>query len=199
MPSRDYLTSKLLIAMPNMGDPRFERSVVLICSHDDDHAMGVIVNKPLDDLDKEELLEDLGVMENDPSPDWTVYFGGPVHTGRGLVIHSLDYELSSTIRIGQNLGLTVSKQILIDAAKQDPGSPGPSSFMLAIGSAGWGPGQLEAEIAANSWAHCDARSDIIFDLDNDAAWRKAFGEIGVTGAQFSAAWSTARDGNAYLN
>ena len=106
---REYLGGQMLIAMPNMGDPRFDRSVIFLCAHDEDHAMGVIVNKPLDDVDLSELLEQLEIAPQADADETPVFFGGPVQTERGLVLHTLDYQLETTLELGDGLGLTASR------------------------------------------------------------------------------------------
>lgn len=194
-----FLTGKLLIAMPNMRDPRFERSVILMCAHDEDHAMGVIVNKPLDNVNLSELLEQLSIDQRDGFADGPVYFGGPVQTDRGLVLHSLDYERDATLKITGEVGLTASREILTEIAGRRETSGPPAQFFLAIGHAGWGPGQLEQEIAMNAWAHCDPDDAIVFARNTDESWKKALQALGVTGAMLSPAWSAPRPDDAPLN
>ncbi|MBI1393812.1 MAG: hypothetical protein GC152_13825 [Alphaproteobacteria bacterium] len=199
MATQDFLNGKLLIAMPNMTDPRFTKSIVLLCSHDEDHAMGVVVNKPLRSVELGELLDQLAI---DPRPGVAgepVYYGGPVRTERGLVVHSLDYCLPTTMRITTDLGLTGSQVILSDIASLSSSRAGPAQSRLVVGHAGWGPAQLESELAANAWAHCDAASDLIFLRDGDDAWRAAMETLGVTEAMFSSAWSETRRDDGHLN
>lgn len=197
--ARDYLAGQMLIAMPNMGDPRFDRSVIFLCTHDDDHAMGVIVNKPLDDVDLSELLEQLEIAPLADAEDTPVFFGGPVQTERGLVLHTLDYELETTLSLGHGLGLTASRDILIDIAGSDAKRPAPRRFLLAIGHTGWGPGQLEKEIALNAWAHCESDEEIIFNGAEDAIWKRALEKLGVTSAMLSTEWASVRDEDKPLN
>lgn len=223
---RDFLGGKLLIATPNMGDPRFERTVVLMCTHDERHAMGVIVNKRMKNVDIADLLDHSQIERDSEHFDTPVYFGGPVSPEKGLVIHTLDYRTEGTIQISENLGVTVSKTILEDIfslkSTQDmraadgimmdqtnrvfhSGSDdrsaleGPSQHRLIAGHAGWGAGQLEAEISANAWAHCDANEDLIFADEPKSVWQKAFGQLGVTEAMFSTEWSSNRAGNTPLH
>ncbi len=196
---RDFLTGQMLIAMPNMGDPRFDRSVIFLCAHDEDHAMGVIVNKPLDDIDLSELLEQLEIAPQEDADETPVFFGGPVQTERGLVLHTLDYQLETTLALNTNLGLTASRDILIDIAGLKPARPAPHKFLLAIGHAGWGPGQLEQEIAMNAWAHCEPDEEIIFNGAKEALWKRALAKLGVTSAMLSTEWASARSEDKPLN
>ncbi len=196
---QDFLAGQLLIAMPNMGDPRFERSVVLICTHDADHAMGVIVNKRLEDVSFADLLGQLEIAAGGAAAQTDVFFGGPVQTERGLVLHSLDYRLDRTVALSGGLGLTATRDILVDIGGAEPKRPAPQHFLLAIGHAGWGAGQLEQEIAMNAWIHCEADNDIIFDGAENDAWSKALAKLGVTSAMLSREWASARDGDQPLN
>ncbi len=196
---QDFLTGQLLIAMPNMGDPRFERSVVLICAHDTDHAMGVIVNKRLDGVDFTDILTQLDIS---PSPDaqyTDVFFGGPVQTERGLVLHSSDYEIDKTVTLSCGLSLTATKDILVDIGGAEPARPAPAHYLLAIGHAGWGAGQLEEEIAMNAWLHCEADEELIFKGASDDAWSGALAKLGVTSAMLSREWASVRDSGQPLN
>lgn len=174
------LTGKLLIAMPGMGDPRFERSVVFLCAHSEEGAMGLIVNKPADDLTLAELLEQLKIGSGDPSDAaparGKVHFGGPVEHARGFVLHSLDYTSSeSTLRVGEDYGMTATLDILEDIAS----GRGPDRSIMALGYAGWGPGQLEDEIAQNGWLTGDPTPEIVFDRDDGLKWAAALNALGV--------------------
>lgn len=197
--ARDFLVGQLIIAAPNMGDRRFEKSVIFMCSHDEDHAMGVVVNKALDEVSLVDLLEQLEIAPSEAAANIPVFYGGPVQTKRGAVLHSLDYQLSSTVELPCGLGLTAAKEILIDIAGARPVRPPPKRYLLAVGHAGWTAGQLEQEIAMNAWAHCDADEDLIFGGVNSPTWQIAFERLGVTGAMFSPEWSRARGGDQPLN
>ncbi|MEO0399882.1 MAG: YqgE/AlgH family protein [Pseudomonadota bacterium] len=225
--SRDFLGGKLLIAAPNMGDPRFDRTVILLCAHDERHAMGVVVNKPLKNVDLADMLDQVEAERRDAFVGAPVYFGGPVGQEKGLVVHTLDYRREETIEIGPNLGLTVSRAILVDiaagggaseaddghqhgadadaatadnrAAPQDETANAPSRHLLVAGHAGWGPGQLESEIAANAWAHCEADEALVFADNPSDTWQSAFARLGVTEAMFSPEWSSSRGGDTPLN
>ena len=170
------LAGKLLIAMPDMGDPRFERSVIFICSHSEERAMGLIVNKPARDLRFNDLLKQLDIPVAPPSREIRVYVGGPVDYGRGFVLHSPDYHSNdSTMTVEGGYGLTATLDILEDISLGE----GPEKCLLAMGYAGWGPGQLEDEIQRNGWLICDADSDLVFMGENDAKWAGALDLMGI--------------------
>jgi len=170
------LTGKLLIAMPAMGDPRFEKSVVLICAHSEDGAMGLIVNKPTGEVELADMLEQLSISHGPQSRQMGVSFGGPVETGRGFVLHSLDYvSMVNTLRVEGVFGLTATLDILEELAK----GQGPQRALVAIGYAGWGPGQLEAELAQNAWLTCDANMELVFDLPDQGKWDGALKSMGI--------------------
>ena len=196
---RDFLAGQLLIAMPNMGDPRFEKSVIFLCAHDEDHAMGVIVNKRLADIDLSDLLAQLDITPTADANATPVYFGGPVQTERGVVLHTLDYERDTTIHFGADIGLTATKDILKDIAGENPGKSPPRRYLLAIGHAGWGAGQLEDEIAMNAWLHCGADEALIFNGNEIGAWNRALAKHGVTSAMLSPEWASARREGEPLN
>ena len=172
----DGLTGKLLIAMPGMGDPRFEHSVVYMCAHSDDGAMGLIINKPAPELNFNDLLEQLDIPQSEDSKKIKVNFGGPVENGRGFVLHSADYNgNASTLKVSDSVGMTATLDILEDISR----GCGPSSAFLALGYAGWGPGQLEGELQHNGWLTCDAPLDLIFDPDATTKWERALGILGI--------------------
>lgn len=196
---QDFLAGQLLIAMPNMGDPRFEKSVIFMCTHDEDHAMGVIVNKPLEDVEMDELLRQLEIPPAPEAKQTPVFFGGPVQTERGVVLHTLDYFSENTIRLSDDIGLTATKDILTDIGGERPERPRPRRYLLAVGHAGWGGGQLENEIAMNAWVHCEPDEAIVFDGAKAPSWQHALSKLGVTTAMFSAEWSTPRDDDQPLN
>ena len=196
---RDFLTGQLLIAMPSMGDPRFEHSVIFVCAHDEDHAMGVVVNKRLAEVELTELLRQLGIEPQEDADETPVFFGGPVQTERGLVLHTLDYQIDKTIVLSDKIGLTATKDVLVDIAGQSPERPPPRAFLLALGHAGWGPGQLEQEIAMNAWLHCESDEDIIFDGAEMDSWNRALAKLGVTSAMLSPEWASVRRDDQPLN
>lgn len=176
MTSTDSLEGKLLIAMPGMGDPRFEKSLVFMCAHSADGALGLIVNKPAPDLRFSALIEQLGIDSGDPKRDIRVHFGGPVENGRGFVLHSADYlSNTSTLKVTDVFGMTATRDVLEDIARGE----GPASALLALGYSGWGPGQLESEILQNGWLTCDAVPDIVFGENDGTKWSAALKTLGV--------------------
>lgn len=196
---RDFLAGQLLIAMPNMGDPRFEKSVILLCAHDDEHAMGVIVNKQLADVELSDLLEQLDIEPRDDANETPVFFGGPVQTERGIVIHTTDYALPGTINLTPDLAITATKEVLMDIGGRNSTRQPPRQYLLAIGHAGWGASQLEQEIAMNAWVHCPPDEAIIFEGAESPAWTRALSALGVTSAMFSPEWASARGDDQPLN
>lgn len=172
----EHLDGKLLIAMPSMGDPRFNRSVVYICAHSDDGAMGLIVNKPAEDLAFGDLLEQLDIKAERPIDRIEVHYGGPVEHGRGFVLHSRDYEAQdATLNVNDQFGMTGTLDILEDISQ----GFGPDKCLLALGYAGWGPGQLEDEIRDNGWLTCDANAALVFSDDHDGKWKAAMEVVGI--------------------
>ena len=178
----DDLTGKLLVAMPGMTDPRFERSVVFLCEHSEGGAMGLIVNKPTPEIDMSELLSQLGIESTLGADTLKVHFGGPVDHGRGFVLHSPDYEANtSTLKVTEGVGMTATLDILEDIAS----GKGPKKAILALGYAGWGPGQLESEFQANGWLVGDAEPEIVFLDDSAAKWTAALKAMGVDAVALS--------------
>lgn len=198
MPKQDYLTGQLLIAMPSLTDGCFRESVVLMCTHNDDHAMGVVVNKPISNLSFADILEQVGVEPHNPTRDCAVVFGGPVETKRGLVLHTLDYETEETVRVTDQIGLTATKQVL-----EDLNSGGreilPIHALLCMGHAGWSAGQLEHELMQNAWINAPASRDLVFMEPIEDIWAASFREIGLDPAKLSGVWSHIRDPDAPLN
>ena len=178
------LTGKVLIAMPGMGDPRFERSVVLLCAHSPEGTMGLIVNKPLPEVGFSDLLRQLKVPGGERARDVPrVHFGGPVEHGRGFVLHSSDYAANaSTLRVPGGFGMTATLDVLEHIAA----GRGPSRAFLALGYSGWGPGQLEDEILRNGWLTADADPDLVFSADNGGKWGAALRLLGVDALTLSA-------------
>ena len=179
-----HLTGKLLIAMPGMGDPRFEKSVVFLCVHSEDGSMGLIVNKPTEDMSFSDLLDQLSIESGEINAVPSVYFGGPVELGRGFVLHSGEYQQpDSTLRVDRTFGMTASLEVLEDLAQ----GVGPDRAILALGYAGWGPGQLEGEIAQNGWLIADANPTLVFSEDDQGKWTAALKELGIDPLLLSAA------------
>jgi putative transcriptional regulator len=179
--SSGYLTGQLLIAMPQMRDPRFTRSVIYICAHNADGAMGLVVNRRVGSITFDELLQQLGIGPNRRNDEIRVHFGGPVEQGRGFVLHSADYNQSGTMRVDDQVALTATLDIL----KAMAAGGGPRRSLLALGYAGWGPGQLDAEIQANGWLSVPADEELVFDADLDHKWQRAIGKIGVDFSKLS--------------
>ena len=179
----NFLEGKILIALPGMNDPRFERSVIYMCAHSNTGAMGLIVNKPIDGLTFQELIRRLELPVSERTPNSAILFGGPVETNRGFVLHSGEYEgAESTLPITADVSLTATLDILRAIAE----GHGPQEAIFALGYAGWGPGQIEAEIQANGWIHCDADSSLIFGPHMDSKWSVALGKLGIDLSALSA-------------
>lgn len=170
------LAGKLLIAMPGMGDPRFEQSVIFMCAHSPDGAMGLIVNKPAPELSFGKLLDQLSIPQSDRSRDIRIHLGGPVDHSRGFVLHSGDYDgQGSTMRVDARFGMTATLDVLQALAEGE----GPEQSLLALGYAGWGPGQLESEILRNGWLTCDATEALVFGAADAGKWQGALKSLGV--------------------
>ncbi|MDA1132435.1 MAG: YqgE/AlgH family protein [Proteobacteria bacterium] len=170
-----YLTGNLLVAMPTMGDPRFARSLVYLCAHSDAGALGLVVNRLSDDISFAELLRQLGLEPPADGGEIRVHFGGPVEESRGFVLHSGDYAREATLVVDEDVGLTASVDVLSAIAE----GHGPRHSLLALGYAGWAPGQLEAEIQANGWLHVDADEELLFGDDVNGKWDRAMKKIGL--------------------
>lgn len=181
------LAGQILIAMPGMADPRFDRSVILICAHSAEGAMGLIINKPLEDMSFSGLLEHLNIPRAPDGRDIRVHLGGPVERGRGFVLHSADWRRTrpdgATMAVPGGYGMTATLDILEALAK----GGGPANALLALGYSGWGPGQLEAEIARNDWLTCDAADGLVFGADDRAKWSAALRGMGIDPLTLSAA------------
>lgn len=168
--SPNFLDGQLLVAMPGMGDQRFERSVIFLCAHSEEGAMGLIVNKPAPELRFRDLLDQLKIKAEAATPDTRVHFGGPVEHGRGFVLHSAEYEIDgSSLKVSPAYAMTATVDILRDMAK----GGGPERALLALGYSGWGPGQLESEIQANGWLIAPADPDLVFATADSRKWEAA--------------------------
>lgn len=182
-PEQGYLDGQLLVAMPLMGDPRFERSVIYLCAHSSEGAMGIMVNRPAGSIDFPELLVQLDIIKKgdqiklpENAETLQVLQGGPVDTGRGFVLHSSDFFIEkATLRIDDDVCLTATVDILKAIAQGE----GPRHAILALGYAGWAPGQLESEIQGNGWLHCDADAELIFGDDVEEKYARALRKIGI--------------------
>jgi putative transcriptional regulator len=174
-PKSDSLRGKLLLAMPNMGDPRFERSVICMCEHSEQGSMGIIVNQPADHIDFPELMEQLEIPTPGDCAAVGVFTGGPVEPNRGFVLHSADYMHDTTLVISELVALSATVDILKALSRGE----GPRHSLLALGYAGWGPGQLEAEIQENAWLHTEVDTDLLFATEPALKWPLAMAKLGV--------------------
>jgi putative transcriptional regulator len=178
-----YLNGKLLVAMPGIGDPRFERSVVFMCAHSEEGAMGIVINRTSSQITFPELLEKLEIISPDARIElpakvrgMTVQAGGPVESGRGFVLHTTDYfAQDTTLPISTGIGLTAT----LDVLRAIAGGRGPRKSLMALGYSGWGPGQLEQEIQSNGWLTCEADESLLFDEDFGHRYEAAMQRIGI--------------------
>lgn len=170
-----YLTGHILIAMPGMSDTRFQRSVVYVCAHNEEGAMGLVVNKLIDSLTFDELLQQLGIENPKPGQKIDVHFGGPVESGRGFVLHSAEYQQDSTLQVDEHIAMTATLDILRDIAAGE----GPKQHLFALGYAGWGPGQLDSELQANGWLTADANETLVFSAELSDKWDAAIKALGI--------------------
>ena len=171
------LAGQLLVAMPQMGDPRFSRSVIYLCTHSGDAgAMGLVINKALGSLTLAELFAQLEIESRPFAKKRPVHFGGPVEPGRGFVLHTDEYREEGTLPVAGNIAITATLDIMRAIAKEQ----GPRQSLFALGYAGWAPGQLDAEIQANGWLSVAADEGIVFDPDHDTKWQRALGKLGVS-------------------
>jgi putative transcriptional regulator len=170
------LAGQLLVAMPQMLDQRFARSVIYLCAHSEGAgAMGLVINKLLDSLTMGDLLAQLDISPRRIVNSRPIHFGGPVEAGRGFVLHTSDYNEEATLVVDGNIAVTATLEILRAIAK----GQGPRHSLFALGYAGWAPGQLDAEIQANGWLSVAADDDIVFDPDHDGKWRRALAKLGI--------------------
>jgi putative transcriptional regulator len=169
------LAGQLLVAMPQMQDHRFVRSVIYLCLHNQEGAMGLVLNKVIGSLTLPELLSQLDIASGGLAGAPRIHFGGPVESGRGFVLHSADYTESESLAVGDNLALTATLEILRAIGRGE----GPRKSLLALGYAGWGPNQLDGELQQNGWLHAPADEDILFDGEIDSKWQRALAKLGV--------------------
>jgi len=181
-PQGGWLTGKILVAMPSMLDPRFEKTVVLMCSHGPEGAMGLVLNRLFGDLNFRGLLSQFDITLPLETPDRPVYYGGPVEPVRGFVLHSADYRQETTTTVTPEIGMTATVEILQAIAN----GTGPERSLLLLGYAGWAPGQLENEIQENGWLTVDPDDHLVFDEDIETKWNRALGKIGVSPMMLSA-------------
>ncbi|MFM2390860.1 MAG: hypothetical protein RLZZ437_2415 [Pseudomonadota bacterium] len=170
--------------MPAMGDLRFAHTVILVCAHSGDGSMGLILNRPAEDLTFDHLLQQLGIPRAAEGRDIRVHFGGPVERGRGFVLHSADYQGGqATMQVEGGYGMTATLDVLEALAQGE----GPKVAILALGYSGWGPGQLEAEIGRNDWLTADAPAELVFSADHAGKWTAALRGMGIDPVTLSAA------------
>ena len=179
MPS--YLDGDLLIAMPQMRDPRFSQSVIYMVAHSDDGAMGIVLNQMIDSITFPDLLKQLGIALEREDQIIAIHCGGPVESGRGFVLHSPDYHQEGTLELNSEICLTATVEILRAIAA----GQGPSQCMRALGYAGWGPGQLESEIQSNGWLHAPAEKELVFGDDLSNLWERAVASLGIDPSMLS--------------
>jgi putative transcriptional regulator len=178
----DWLTGQLLVAMPNMADPRFTHAVIYICSHSPNGAMGLVLNRLFGETNFRALLDQLNIKPSVHMRDMPIHFGGPVEIGRGFVLHSSDYLREGTTRVDDQICLSATVEIL--QAIADGG--GPERAVMTLGYTGWGAGQLDEEMKANGWLTAPADDAIIFDRDLDSKWQRSLGKIGISPLMLSA-------------
>ncbi len=185
----DSLEGQFLIAMPGMGDPRFERTVIFLCAHSNDGAMGFVVNQVMERPSLPDFMRQLSIISDDEDDiisdeleQMPLHTGGPVEPGRGFVLHSPDFHLETTVRIDEQVSLTATLEILRAIAT----GRGPERAMLALGYSGWASGQLEEEIAANGWLTSPADATLVFDRGDDTKYERALRNLGIDPSFLSA-------------
>ncbi len=170
-----FLDGKLLVAMPGMGDPRFEKAVVFICAHSPEGAMGLMINKPAYNIGFGELMEQLNIAWDKTRTAPKVRLGGPVEHGRGFVLHSAEYHVEdSSMVVNDVFAMTATLDILRDISK----GQGPERAVLTLGYTGWAPGQLEAELQANGWVICEATPHLVYEVEDGQKWLEALKTLG---------------------
>ena len=171
-----YLTGQFLLAMPHMKDARYEKAVIFICGHDVNGAMGLVINKHLGNLTLKGLLDYLNLSQEAIKRDLPIFFGGPVDSSRGFVLHSNDFTHPGTISLGKNICLTATVDVLQSIAE----GGGPKNCLLAMGYVGWTPGQLDAELHSNKWLQIEADPDLLFNVPVEKRWARAIAKLGVS-------------------
>ena len=171
----NYLEGQMLIAMPGMDDARFQRTLIYMCAHSDQGAMGLVVNKAMNNISFPDLMEQLGIQGKGIERDIQVFFGGPVEQSRGFVLHSSDYAQDASLVVNEEYSLTASVDVLQAIAD----GKGPSKCLMALGYAGWAPGQLESELRSNGWLHVPADNELVFGSDYQGKWPAAVAKLGI--------------------
>jgi len=171
----------MLVAMPSMQDPRFMRTVTYLCSHGPEGAMGLVINRLYGELNFRALLAQLNIALSLEGRDMPVHYGGPVEPVRGFVLHSCDYLRDGTMPIDDNVSLTANVEVLRELAE----GRGPERALLALGYAGWGPGQLDAELQTTGWIVAPADEDIVFAVETESKWERALAKLGISPTMLS--------------
>ncbi len=181
-----YLAGKLLIAMPQMSDPRFKRAVILMCAHDEEGAMGLVINHSMQGVEFTDLVKQLKIQSDIKlrfdDLDLPVMYGGPVESARGFLLHSRDFVRDDTMPVGVRFGVTGT----VDALKDVAFGKGPKDLLFILGYAGWDAGQLEDEIQQSAWLVVDPDPEIVFSDDPEEKWTRAIGKLGVDPMKLSA-------------
>jgi putative transcriptional regulator len=191
--NKGYLNGQLLLAMPNITDPRFAKAVIYICTHTEDGAMGLIINKPCDNINFPNLLKQLSIQNIEKGisqknlSQIPLHEGGPIESGRGFIIHSADYVQETTLIISETIALTATIDILTSIACEE----GPRDYLITLGFSGWGKGQLEDEILRNSWLTIEADEELVFRTDLDLKFLRAMSKLGVDISMLSSNYGTA--------
>ena len=178
MVKKDYLVGKLLVSMPQIGDPRFDKSVILICAHDENGAMGLVINNMMNNVEFADLVKQLDIYPDDPDKQVTnipVYEGGPVDTARGFVLHEATSKRDDSIEVNSEFCITGT----IDAVRDIVSGKGPDNMLFILGYAGWSAGQLEKELQENTWLTANPDNNLIFNISANDKWEKAISSIGL--------------------
>lgn len=170
-----YLVGKCLVAMPALEDSNFHRTVVYVCAHTAEGAMGLVVNRTIEQLSFDDILEQMGITPSIATDQIRVHFGGPVEAARGFVLHTADYSDEGTLPVDSNISLTATAEVLKDIAS----GQGPRQSLMVLGYAGWGSGQLDTELKENAWLICQPDEDILFGRDVEQKWTLAMARMGI--------------------
>jgi putative transcriptional regulator len=163
------LAGQILVAAPEMGDPRFQHAVILMVRHDKDGALGIVINRPMDHVPVTKLLDALGLDSNGTDGQVQLFAGGPVQPEIGFIVHSSEYHRAGTVDVDSRIAMTTNPEVLRDIGHHE----GPRQSLIAFGYAGWGPGQLEGELALGGWFTIPGDPKLVFDIDRDKLWDEA--------------------------
>ena len=177
----NFLAGQMLIAMPQMDDARFRNTVLLICQHDQSSAMGLVINRPMDNLHLNQMAEQIGVGTPRFFGDTPIYNGGPVEQSRGMVLHSSEHVLPGSITINERIAMTSNIKIISEISN----GCGPAEFIITLGHASWSAGQLERELRGNIWLTMPFEKDIIFGEEMESTWNSCFNRLGASAASVS--------------